>query len=59
MNIETDLDSLLDPDFKKEVIRGLNEIRQTINRSAEYYKKEIETIKMSQLKENSIAEEKS
>lgn len=45
MNNGIDLDSLLDSVFKKEVIKALKEIRETINRNAEYSKKETETRK--------------
>ena len=58
-NNETDLSSLPDPKFKKEVIKILKELRKAINRNADHCNKELETIKMSQLKlENPFAEMK-
>ena len=58
-NNETDLSSLPDPKFKKEVIKILKELRKAINRNADHCNKELETIKKSQLKlENPFAEMK-
>ena len=54
---ETDLSSLPDPKFKKEVIKMLKELRKAINRNMYHYNKELETMKRSQSKlNNSIAE---
>ena len=56
-NNETDLTSLLDPEFKKETIKMLKELRKIIKRNADHSNKEIETMKMNQSKlDNSIAE---
>ena len=56
-NNQKDLSSLLDLEFKKEVIKILKEIRKAINRNAGHSKKELETKKRDQTKlENSIAE---
>ena len=55
-NNETDLSSLPDPKFKKEVIKMLKEIRKIINRNADQCNKELKTIKRNQSKlDNSIA----
>ena len=55
-NNETDLWSLIDTEFKKKVMKILKELRKAINRNADYYKKELETISRSQEKlENSFA----
>ena len=40
-NNETDLFSLIDTEFKKEIIKILKELRRTIDRNADYYKKEL------------------
>ena len=50
MNNETDLFSLIDTEFKKEVMKILKELRKAINRKAEYYNKELETIKRNKEK---------
>ena len=58
-NNETDLSSLLDLQFKKEVIKMLEELK-IINRNVDHCTKELETIKRNQSKlDNSIAEIKS
>ena len=58
-NNETDLFSLIDTEFKKEVMKILKELRKAVNRSADYCKKELETIRRSQEKlENSFAKTK-
>ena len=46
-NNETVLFSLIDTEFKKEVMKILKELRKLINRNADYCKKELETIKRS------------
>ena len=54
---ETDHTSLLNPEFKKEVIKILKELRKSINRNADRYCKELERIKVNSSKlDNSIAE---
>ena len=59
INNETDIFSLIDTKFKKEIMKILKELRKVINRNADYYKKELETIRRSQEKlENSFAETK-
>ena len=56
-NNETDHTSLLNPEFKKEVIKILKELRKSINRNADCYCKELERIKVNSSKlDNSIAE---
>ena len=56
-NNEVDLCSLIDTNFRKEVMKILEELRKAINRNADYCKKELETIKGNQEKlENSFAE---
>ena len=58
-NNETDLFSLIDTEFKKEIMKILKELRRTIDRNTDYCKKELETIRKSQEKlENSLAEMK-
>ena len=58
-NNETDLSSLPDSTFKKEVIKMLKELRKAVNRNADHCNKETETIKRSQSKlDNSIVEMK-
>ena len=58
-NNEADLFSLIDTDFKKEIMKILREQRKAIDRNAEYYKKELETIRRNQEKlENSFAKMK-
>ena len=55
-NNETDLLSLIDTEFKKEIMKILKELRRTIDRSVDYYYKELETIRRNQEKlENSFA----
>lgn len=47
--------SLLNPEFKKEVIKILKELRKNINRNADHYYKELERIKVNSSKlDNSI-----
>ena len=62
--IETDLCSLTDTEFKKEVVKilkkiraNMKELRVDMDRNADYIRKELETIRRSQEKlENSFAE---
>ena len=49
-NNGTELSSLLDLEFKKEVIKMLDETTKIININADHYNKEQETIKMNQSK---------
>lgn len=50
------LTSLLDPEFKAEVIKILKKLRKIINRNTDYYNKELDTIKRNQSKlESGIA----
>ena len=44
---EIDLFSLTDTKFKKEIMRILKELRKVIDRNAENFKKELETIRRS------------
>ena len=53
---ETDLSSISHPEFKKEVIKMLKEIRKVIIRNVDDCNKELEIIKRNQSKlDNSIA----
>ena len=47
-NHVTDLISLLDPNFKKEVIKMVMKLRKIVNRSVNHCHKELRTIKMNQ-----------
>ena len=46
-NNETDLCSLTDTKFKKEIMKIQKKLRTDINRNADYFKKEVETIRKS------------
>ena len=59
-NNKTDLSCLLDPKFKKEVVKILTELRKAVNRNVHHCNMELETTKGNQLKlENSFAEDES
>ena len=59
INNVTDLLSLTDTDFKKEVLKILQKLINTIDENAGYYKKEVEAIRRCQEKlENSFPETK-
>ena len=45
------LPSLLDPKFKKEIIKMLKELRKITDKNAYHCHKELEAIKKNQLKE--------
>ena len=47
-NNETDFCSLIDAEFKKEVMKILKELRMTTNSNADYFIKELETESRSQ-----------
>ena len=47
-NNKTDLCSLTDTEFKKEVMKILKELRVDMNSNADYFRKELETIRKSQ-----------
>ena len=49
-NNETDLFSLIDTEFKKEVMKMLKELRKVIDRNSDYCKKELETVRRNQEK---------
>ena len=49
-NNETDLFSLIDTEFKKEVMQILKELRKAIDRNADYCQKELQTIRRNQEK---------
>ena len=54
---ETDLCSLADIEFKREVVKILKELREDMNGNADSFKNELENIRRSQEKlENSFAE---
>ena len=58
-NSETNLFTLIDTDFKKEIIKILKELRKAIDRNAEYCKKGLETIERNPEKlENIFADMK-
>ena len=57
VNNETDLRSLTDIEFKREIVHILKELRENINSNADSLRKELENIRRSQDKlENSFAE---
>ena len=56
MNNETDLFSLIDTEFKKEVMKTLKELRKVIDRNAECCKKDLEIMRSQEKLDNSIAE---
>ena len=57
VNNETDLCSLTDIEFKREVLKILKELREDMNSNADSFRKELENIRRSQEKlENSFAE---
>ena len=57
VNSETDLCSLTDIEFKREVLKILKELREDMNSNADSFRKELENIKRIQEKlENSFAE---
>ena len=59
INNETGLSSLLDPEFEKEVIKMLKELRKIINRNTHNFNKQLKTTKRNQSKlDNSVAEVK-
>ena len=57
LNNETDLCSLTDFEFKREIVKILKELREDMNSNADSFRKELENIRRSQGKlENSFAE---
>ena len=57
VNNETDLCSLIDIEFKREIVKILKELREDMNSNADSFRKELENIKRIQEKlENSFAE---
>ena len=55
-NNETELCSLLNTEFKKEILKILKELRVDMNSNADYFRKKLENIRRSQEKsENSFA----
>ena len=46
-NNENDLFSIIDTQFKKEIIKILKELKKAINTNVDYCKKELATIRMS------------
>ena len=57
VNNETDLCSLTDLDFKREIMKILKELREDMNSNADSLRKELENTRRSQEKlENSFAE---
>ena len=56
-NNETDLCSLTDIEFKREIVKILKELREDMNSNADSFRKELENIRRSQEElENSFAE---
>ena len=56
-NNETDFTTLLDPKFKKKIIKMLKELRKMIDGNADHCNKELESIKKNQSKlDSSIGE---
>ena len=56
-NSETNLCSLTDTEFKRDVVKILKELREDMNSNADSLRKELENIRRSQEKlENSFAE---
>ena len=57
VNNETDLCSLTDTEFNREIVKILKELREDMNGNADSFKNELENIRRSQEKlENSFAE---
>ena len=57
VNNETDLCSLTDIEFKREIVKILKELKEDMNSNADSFRKELENIRRSQGKlENSFAE---
>ena len=57
VNNETELCSMTDLEFKREIVKILKELREDMNSNADSLRKELENIKRSQEKlENSFAE---
>ena len=57
VNNETDLCTLTDLEFKREIVKILKELREDMNSNADSLRKELENIRRSQEKlENSYAE---
>ena len=57
VNNETDLCSLTDLEFKREIVKILKELREDMNSNADNLRKELENIRRSQEKlEHSFAE---
>ena len=57
VNNETDLCSLTESEFKREIVKILKELREDKNSNADSFRKELENIRRSQEKlENSFAE---
>uniref|UniRef100_A0A8D1HUM7 Uncharacterized protein n=1 Tax=Sus scrofa TaxID=9823 RepID=A0A8D1HUM7_PIG len=50
MNNNVDLSSLLDSKFKKDIVKMLKELRKIINKNADPWNKELETLKKDQSK---------
>ena len=57
VNNETDLCSLTDLEFKREIVKILKELREDMNSNADSFRKELENIRKNEEKlENSFAE---
>ena len=56
VNNETDLCSLTDIEFKREVLKILKELREDMNSSADSFRKELENMRSQEKLENSFAE---
>ena len=55
-NNETDLCSLTDTEFKREIVKILKELRVDIDSNADYFRKELENIRNQEKLENSFLE---
>ena len=56
-NNETDLCSLIDTEFKRDIVKILKKLRVDMNSNADSFRKELENMRRSQEKlENSLAE---
>ena len=56
VNNETDLCSLIDTEFKKEIVKILKELRVDMNTNADYFRKELENMRSQEKLENSFPE---
>ena len=55
VNNETDLCSLTDLEFKREIVKILKELREDMNSNADYFRKELENMRSQEKLENSFS----